>query len=111
MSHKFNEREFLEKGFSLATVSFFRNLAEFGGVDVTVISLDDLQKLILQINQKSAQISQLENKVIDMEKSLNRIRANNTELQLQINDIVKRLTMPAVTNFEQRISDIERMVM
>jgi septal ring factor EnvC (AmiA/AmiB activator) len=111
LSHKFNEREFLDKGFSLATVGFLRQLEAFGSTDIAVVSLDDIQKIVLQINQKSAQISQLENYVMNMEKTLNRVRANNTELQQQINDLTKRLTRPPVTNHEQRIADIERMVM
>lgn len=130
LASKLNENDLLKIGMSLGNIEFFRDVATFAGEEVTTVTLGDIQSLILQINTKVAQLSYLDHKIIELEKSINRYQAKTSQLELMLMDIVKsvradkisnlnlrideiekRLPRVGINDYDKRISDIERMVM
>lgn len=106
----FDERE-LSKLFNAQNIETFRTIQSKTGSSVT-LSLDELQTLILQINDRGAQISQLEIKIQALEMQLNTLRMPSVDpLILKIADIERRLNSMGITNYDQRISDLEKVVM
>ncbi len=110
MSH-LDERNLYDIGFNRQNVEKLRELDEGTvGSGTTIINLDDLQKIILQLNDKSAAVSELESRINQLETQLKLLKRPNDLSTVVKNLEMKQFTKP-VNDHERRLSDLEKRVM
>jgi hypothetical protein len=106
-----DERDAQKLGLNEQNLEFLRNLESRTGGNFTVLDLDELQKVILTLNDPGPKISEQQAEIQALKAQINSFFIPSIErLEQKIHDLEKRLTKP-VDNYDQRISDLEKVIM
>lgn len=107
-----DERE-LSKLLNPQNVGALRTIQERTGGDSVVVSLDAIQNIVLQIKDRSEQISALEAKVTGLESMINALYRSKSSIEekFKMLEVIAESKVRQTGDIDQRIANLEARIM